>query len=181
MPSFIAHGASAIAITKSMKRDTRLFANPLLYFLAIASAILPDADVISFSLGIPYSAPLGHRGFSHSIIYAIIWAAIITLIYWHFKKGDDNFGRVFALFFLVTVSHGLLDMFTSGGKGIGLFIPFHNERFFFPFRPIIVSPIGMDAFFSSWGMRVLISEFFWIILPSLAIYLIQGKKNKSLD
>jgi inner membrane protein len=32
------------------------------------AAMLPDADVVGFLLGIPYDAPLGHRGASHSFI-----------------------------------------------------------------------------------------------------------------
>jgi inner membrane protein len=57
-------------------------------------------------------------------------------------------------FFLITASHGILDAFTNGGLGIALFSPFDNSRYFFPFRPIQVSPIGA-GFFSMRGLRVL--------------------------
>ena len=42
-------------------------------------AILPDADVIAFSLDIPYSHPLGHRGFSHSLLFALIVSLLVGL------------------------------------------------------------------------------------------------------
>ena len=37
-------------------------------------ALLPDADVIAFVFRIPYSAPWGHRGASHSLVFAALVA-----------------------------------------------------------------------------------------------------------
>jgi inner membrane protein len=74
-------------------------------------------------------------------------------------------------FMAVTASHGLLDAFTNGGRGIAFLAPFSSQRFFFPWRPIQVSPIGV-GFFSSRGLTVLQSELRWILLPSAIIALI---------
>ena len=177
MPSFIAHGVSAIALTKGILPNSRFLKNPWIYFLAMGSAMLPDLDILAFSFGIPYSAPLGHRGFTHSIAFALIWAAIMYIICRFKIAREVDSRRLFLLFFTVTISHGLLDMSTNGGRGVGLFIPVSSERFFFPFRPIMVSPIGMDAFFSSWGLRVLISETIWILLPSGFYYFWKRKRS----
>ena len=38
---------------------------------SIACSILPDADVLGFSLGIPYEYLLGHRGFFHSLTQTV--------------------------------------------------------------------------------------------------------------
>ena len=70
-----------------------------------------------------------------------------------------------AHFFLVTASHGVLDAMTDGGLGIAFFAPFDNSRYFLPWRPVMVSPIGVAPFFSHYGLDVLISEFVWIWLP----------------
>jgi len=43
-----------------------------LVLLLAVLAMLPDADVLAFWLGIPYAAPLGHRGFSHSLAFAAL-------------------------------------------------------------------------------------------------------------
>jgi len=67
------------------------------------------------------------------------------------------------------ISHGILDAMTSGGKGVGFFIPFDNERFFFPFRKIKVSPIGVEKFFSEWGIKVILSDLKCILIPCLVI------------
>ena len=55
-------------------------------------------------------------------------------------------------FFLITASHGILDAFTSGGLGIALLSPISNQRFFSP-----------------WGLRVMISEFLIVWIPSIVI------------
>ena len=69
---------------------------------------------------------------------------------------------------LVTASHGLLDAFTNGGKGVGFFLPFDTKRYFFPWRPIRVSPIGYH-FFSKEGLETVWSEVLWVWLPTTAV------------
>ena len=71
--------------------------------------------------------------------------------------------------FVSAASHGLLDAMTSSGLGIAFFSPFSNERYFFPWNPIRVSPLSIGRFMSKRGWEVLQSEFVWIWLPSLAI------------
>ncbi len=45
-----------------------------LWLLAAGCAMLPDADVLGFPLGIPYRSLLGHRGLSHSLPSRWRWA-----------------------------------------------------------------------------------------------------------
>jgi inner membrane protein len=75
------------------------------------------------------------------------------------------FWDLFGFFFAVTASHGLLDAFTNGGLGVAFFAPFDDSRYFFPWRPLEVSPLGM-AFFSSWGLQTALSELQWVWLPT---------------
>jgi inner membrane protein len=76
-----------------------------------------------------------------------------------------------AYFFAVTASHGLLDAVTNGGLGIAFFAPFDGTRYFLPWRPVEVSPIGLAAFFTARGLEVLKSEFVWIWIPASVIFL----------
>ena len=46
--------------------------------VAAACAMLPDCDVVTFSLGVPYDSILGHRGLTHSIAAAALLAAAIV-------------------------------------------------------------------------------------------------------
>jgi hypothetical protein len=49
---------------------------------------------------------------------------------------------------------------------VRFFSPFSNARYFLPWRPIVVSSIGVAEFFSESGLHVLRSEFKWIWLPA---------------
>ncbi|WP_299125076.1 metal-dependent hydrolase [uncultured Winogradskyella sp.] len=171
MASLFGHGL--VAFTTSKVIDSK--SNKLLLFLAIGSAILPDLDVLTFKFGISYSHPFGHRGFTHSILFAVLWSMLLTFIFGKTRK------LIFAIIlFLSTLSHGILDAMTSGGKGVGFFIPFDNSRYFFPFREIKVSPIGVEAFFSEWGLNVILSELKYIAMPCfiiLAVLLLVRKSN----
>ena len=169
MASIFGHGVVGFTITKLIGNKQTKW----LLLAAIFSAILPDFDVITFKLGIAYQHPLGHRGFTHSIFFAMLWALVLML-----TIGRNNKLIWFLVIFLSTISHGIFDAMTSGGEGIGFFIPFNNDRFFFSFREILVSPLGIKKFFSGWGLRVVLSEIKSIVIPSLLILLILGTLKK---
>ena len=143
-----------------------------LYLLAAACAVLPDADVLAFDFGIPYESMFGHRGITHSLAFALLLGFGTAALF--FRNAPNR--RSLAIFFsLATASHGVLDALTNGGRGVAFFAPFTGERFFFPFRPIQVSPIGVGEFFSDWGLQVIESEMLWVWLPTafvLALVLI---------
>ena len=95
---------------------------------AMIASVLPDADVVGLIFAVPYEHMLGHRGFSHSIAFALI----IGLFGIFFaRKLNANRTVAFFLLFLSTVSHGALDALTNGGLGVAFFSPFNNARFFF--------------------------------------------------
>jgi inner membrane protein len=137
-------------------------APPGYYGLCAALALLPDADVITFPLGIPYASWYGHRGFSHSFAFAFLAAIAAAAL------AAPLLGlawlRLLGPFVAVITTHALFDALTNGGCGVALFAPFDNRRYFFPWRPIQVSPIGLGVF-SRWGWRALVSEMVWVWLP----------------
>lgn len=136
---------------------------------SILLTILPDADVIGFGLGIQYEDMLGHRGFSHSIVFALLVSFLIAKF--RLKYTGKYLYQGVIVLFLSTISHGILDGFTNGGLGVGYFIPFDSTRYFFPFTPIEVSPIGIRNFLSMRGLEVLWSEAKLVWIPSLLIFL----------
>jgi inner membrane protein len=125
--------------------------------------VVPDLDTIGFRLGIHYGDLLGHRGLSHSIAFALMLALGLAML------ARERRGALFFFLFLCTISHGLLDALTNGGLGVAFFAPFDETRYFFPWRPIAVSPIG-TGFFSARGLIVLGSELLWIWAPALLLY-----------
>jgi inner membrane protein len=163
MASIFGHSVVGFTLSKIIDNKNLKW----LLITAIFSTILPDFDVITFKLGIPYEAPLGHRGFTHSILFAILWALLLM-----FTVGKQHKLVWFIVIFLSTLSHGVLDAMTSGGKGVGFYIPFDNSRFFFPFREILVSPLGINKFFSEWGLKVIFSEIKYTVIPCMLILVI---------
>lgn len=129
-------------------------------------AMLPDADVVGFALGIDYASPFGHRGASHSIAIAALTASVVAIVY---QPARNRLAWLFL--FVSMASHGLLDALTSGGLGPALLWPFDETRYFAPIRPVSVSPIG-GGFFSLRGLAVLWSEWLWIWCPTLLLLLI---------
>ena len=136
-------------------------------------SIFPDIDVLSFYFGIPYESFWGHRGFIHSIPFALIFSLLITTLFFRSEKYfSRSWYTLVVFFFIATVSHGVLDAITNGGLGVAFFSPFDNNRYFFPWRPVQVSPVNVHSFFSEWGIRVLKSEFVYIWIPSIMLMVI---------
>jgi len=167
--SALTHAFAAVALTKTLsclKRDRRFWT------LAVISGILPDADVVGFALGIEYGDLLGHRGFSHSLVFAALWSLLVVSgEYRNLMKFSPDWWSMIGLFFLVTVSHGILDAMTNGGLGVAFFSPFDPTRYFFPWRPIRVSPVGVGRFFSAQGAAILASEIEYVWLPLAIVWL----------
>lgn len=160
VPTIFTHPAVPLGLSPWFRRLPR----SVIVLGVIASAI-PDIDVLSFHLGIPYESPLGHRGFTHSLAFAFLLALLLALLVWRgLSARAPSFGTLFTYFFLAIASHGLLDAMTNGGKGVGFFIPFSTKRYFLPWRPIRVSPIGATHFAAKAGV-VMRSELLLVWLP----------------
>ena len=92
---------------------------------------------------------------------------MVSLAFLQVERLSWSWWCLVVYFFAVTASHPILDAMTNGGLGVAFFAPFDNSRYFLPWRPIEVSPIGVRAFFTLRGLTVLQSEFIWIWIPSL--------------
>jgi inner membrane protein len=158
MPTIFTHPAVPLALGLALGRKTL---SPRLIAAGAFASILPDFDSIAFKLGIAYADQFGHRGASHSLLFALavgfIGAAAAPWL---------RTTRWRAMWFLAlcTASHPLLDALTNGGLGVALLWPWSHERIFAPWRPIAVSPIGI-GFFSARGLTVLWSELVWVWVP----------------
>ncbi len=177
MASAFGHALTAIALGSGFKKS---LLNWKLWTLGIICSILPDADVLGFKFGIAYGSFWGHRGFSHSFLFALLLGVLITVLF--YRKSSSKVSLIL-YFTLSTASHSILDAMTNGGLGVAFFSPFDNTRYFFPWRPIKVSPIGVDSFFSERGLLVLSNEFFWIGIPCmlfiLMAYIVKLKNKKA--
>ena len=168
----VAHFAVGLSAAKAYQGPTESMGERVRVGLWMCMlSMLPDADIIAFHLGIPYSHPYGHRGAWHSPVMAVLAAALLAP--YLAKLFDQPRVRTFVVATLVIASHGLLDTLTDGGEGIALLWPFSDERYFAPFRPIPVSPLGM-AFLSERGLMVAMTE----LIYCLPLWAYLGWPNK---
>jgi inner membrane protein len=166
MASAFGHALVAITAGKSFLKESP---SKFILWGSICS-VFPDLDVFMFNF-VPYEHFLGHRGFFHSLVFCLILALSVDFIFFRREISPARSIRIL-YFFLCGASHGLLDMMTTGGLGIAIFAPFDNTRYFLPWRPIKVSPIGIAHFLSEKGLRVIRSEFVWIAIPCAICYVI---------
>ena len=168
MPSAFSHALVGAAIGSSAPESRPSWLLPV--FAALAAA--PDLDVIGLHLGVPYAHPLGHRGLSHSLVFAAV-LALVSIPFWT-RVVDEHARRLAFLTFLAVGSHGFLDAFTDAGHGIGLFVPLVDERYFAPWRPILTSPLSVRSFFSGSGVTILANEAVYVGLPTALVLVVRG-------
>ena len=98
--------------------------NKAILWGAIAGT-LPDLDVLLRYFTDEISSTQMHRGFSHSIVFAVLIAPLLGWIAKkiHFKLKEVSFKDWKKLFFWTTVTHPLLDAHTTWGT-----------QFFWPFN-----------------------------------------------
>lgn len=165
MPSIFTHALVGATMAYAYRAPV-----PRREFIGTAAvmAMVPDLDV----LGVPgielAPAWFGHRGLTHSLAFAILLGFAAVWGYLAPRWRTQQYLRLALFFAAVIASHPLLDMLTNGGAGVRLWLPLSTEGLFFPWRPILVSPIGAH-FFSMRGLQTLASEFLWVWLPSLTV------------
>jgi inner membrane protein len=161
MPTILGHAAVPLAI--GLAAGSRRVP-PRLLLAGVAAAMLPDADVaLHFLVDAPWGSPWRHRGFTHSLPFALAMGLLAALGARGLRARP---AAAFAFVALACASHGLLDMLTTGGSGIPYFWPLTDQRFASPWRPIEVSPIGLGALQSPRMPAVLRSELLWIWVPA---------------
>jgi inner membrane protein len=163
MASAFGHAGVALAIGMAFRP---LGPPARFWVLGAICAAIPDLDVVALRY-VPYDHMLGHRGLTHSIPFAFVFALVIVAIWFRGAEWKGHRVGLTAFFFLATASHGVFDALTDGGGGVAFLAPFTDARWQFPWRPIAVSPIGIRRFFTARGVRVMVSEATWIWPPAI--------------
>jgi len=162
MPTIITH--AAVPICLGLGLGSRIIP-PRLLLAGVAIAMLPDADVLAFKLGVAYGHVFGHRGFTHSLLFAFALTTLAALFHRQFRTSGS--------FLLVSLlSHSLLDSLTTGGKGVGWLWPWRDERFFAPWQVIRVAPFKLEAYLTPRGEAVILSELYRVWLPGVLLMLV---------
>jgi inner membrane protein len=174
MPTIYTHSVVGLGLARLFARRPM----PWAYWgLAAVLPIIPDLDAFSMAA---YGSPSGHRGFTHSLAFALAVSTIAAgaaCLCFRACKGDRpilpaeklgpsspfrSWWRLAGVFFIISASHGLLDALTRGGFAIPFFWPLPGR--WGNWGPIPASTIGFELPdpFHQPAMR---AEMLWIWLP----------------
>jgi inner membrane protein len=175
MPSPVSHaivGASLWPLFRTPEAPRRV------WIVGATLAVLPDIDFVGYQLGVRYETLFGHRGITHSILFALVAATVAWALVRRSARATGGLLSVWLYLALAALSHTLLDAMTNGGAGVALFAPFDNSRYFFPFRPILVSPLSIQRFLTARGVAILLNEAAWIWVPAAALALLGTARSR---
>jgi inner membrane protein len=127
--------------------------------LAALLPIVPDLDVFSTYT---YGGPLGHRGITHSLLFALLLSGVVAAATARWFRV--KWWSLMILFFLIVASHGLLDAMTRGGADIPFFWPLDGR--YGNWGPLPVSDIAFDLPDPRYS-RAVRAELLWIWLPTI--------------
>jgi inner membrane protein len=116
-------------------------------------ATIPDLDIIFHLFYDSFEMLSIHRGYSHSILFSVLGAMIVSLILKKIKVIEDlKFKKLLLFSWLCLFTHMLLDTFTA--YGTQLFLPFSNKRLGFDsinvVDPVYTLPLIIGLIFSLW-------------------------------
>ena len=96
MASAFTHAFSATVFARTF--GYRGNDRPKFWVYSLVCSILPDADVVGLVFGIQYGDLWGHRGMSHSFLFAVFVGFVLVLArFGEFRKFSKNGGSWFSI------------------------------------------------------------------------------------
>jgi len=171
VPTILTHVALPLVAAWGLGRSR---ISPRLAFAGALVAVAPDLDIVGRAFAVPHYALLGHRGISHSLLFA---AALACLAVPFMPAGRRLWSGLFL--FAAAASHGLGDMFTHGSKGIMLWWPLTEARFGWQLQPVEASGILGRSIADGSLPGILLSELLWLVLPALLLAVLYRRYRRS--
>ena len=171
MATFISHplfgaGASYILCQSQTKTHTQRF-----ILLSVLCQWLPDIDTLSYLFPIDQQYALGHRGFTHSGIFALALAFAVMMNFLSLTPTHPP--SVVGAFYLVfshdTLPRAFLTPWLSPPLVSPFFWPFTAERYLFSWQPLMNIPIQFSELFglAFWHAQWIECQFFGFLLTCL--------------
>ena len=153
MSTFVGHALVASLVTTTAGRNLDSRERKFLIILGALIAQIPDLDIIIYVA----LKPLGmvpHRGFSHSLIFALLFSGAAGRICSRWIK--IGFQRLWTVLFIVGVSHLFLDYLMGAGPPVPFFFPYQVDGYLFPIRLLPIAYYGKSA-------AAYLSSSFWLL------------------
>jgi len=153
MASAITHfivGASLALPALRSKPIVRVISGWAIPVSAGLMAVAPDLDTYAMrAFQLPRGTIYAHRGVFHSAAFLTAASALLALSF--VRRPWRSWAALSLMWAGCAITHPLLDMLTDGGSGVMLLYPLTAHRYFFPWRPIHVSPLSIVQFFGRAG------------------------------
>jgi inner membrane protein len=130
-------------------------------------ALLPDVDIVGVALGATDAGATGHRGASHSLFVALVAGALCAALA---RRLRWPVLRTAVAGALAVASHGILDAFAEGGRGIALLWPLTGARFSSPWRFLPDAPRGLALLTRSGLADVALEFLMFVPLTAFALW-----------
>jgi inner membrane protein len=177
MPSIVAHAVAGAALATAAFSPRPV--PPRVWITAAVVAAVPDVDPIGRPFGNLAIEALfgGHRGFTHSVVFAVLLSAIVAWGFFRTPQWTGLHRRLWVAFALAIASHGVLDALSTIGNGVAFWAPFSWAHYEFPWQPlgeISPGPRGPERAFD-----IVANEFLWVGLPALIVVAIARFTRRS--
>jgi len=112
MPSSLGHAVAGIAVASALRPAD---VSRRYWVAAAVCAVVPDLDAIGIVFGDRAYSDFfgGHRGFTHSLAFAVLLGAAVARGAFRAPRWGDNRSRLWLAFALATSTHGVLDAMTT--------------------------------------------------------------------
>ena len=170
MATIFTHPIPALAVAAACGST---YIPPRLAAAMLIASVLPDIDMIGYALGFRHPSPFAHRGFTHSLVFALAVGLLALAAAPRMKTK-----RVIAFFavFLAILSHSLLDAL-GGWYGVPFFWPFDEARYALPWPSFISSWLNWwspQRIFSTWWSDRFVRIELLTVWTPCAIFAIAG-------
>jgi inner membrane protein len=177
MPSIVAHAVAGAALATAVFSPRAVLRR--VWVTAAVVAMLPDVDAVGRPFGNLAIEALfgGHRGFTHSVVFAVVVSAIVA---WGFFRTPQWMGlhrRLWVAFALAIASHGVFDALSTIGNGVAFWAPFSWAPYEFRWQPL--GEIGPRPRGPERAFDIVANEFLWVGLPALIVLAIARFTRRS--
>ena len=170
MATFITHPLFGVGAAYAISQPQQLSRR----FLTLSTFCqwIPDIDVFTYLTPIAETHPFGHRGMTHSVLFAFVLALLVVRVFYRqFTLSRWRYWGLHLWFFLITLSHGLLDALVDTRLGVAFLWPVDTQRYLFQWRPLLDNSIDISMLTSAhfWYAQLIELQFISFLLAILFI------------
>lgn len=146
MSTFVGHGLGAVTAYEALRHTCGLRKGWSARALVVVLAMAPDIDVV---LGMLWPGVINHRGFTHSLLFAALLAALASPL---LVKGSGP-RRIlgFLGLWVVCALHPLLDYLMACGPPVPLFWPLCDQSYLSPIQ-LVPTAYYARSMSGLWGL-----------------------------